>query len=65
MLSLYQKLVPEEFSGDKARPVRKAGNPTALFKPIVQTMWDPQHLTIVCIGFHGLLQGYLHSFGFI
>jgi hypothetical protein len=33
------------FLGSKARPVRKADNLTAIYKPTVWTTWDPQHLT--------------------
>jgi hypothetical protein len=33
------------FLGSRARLARKAGNLTAIFEPIVYTMWDPQHLT--------------------
>jgi hypothetical protein len=29
------------FLGSKARLVRKADNLTAIYEPIVQTMWDP------------------------
>jgi hypothetical protein len=31
--------------GSRARPERKADNPTAICEPIVSAMWDPQHLT--------------------
>jgi hypothetical protein len=33
------------FLGSKARPVFKVDNLTAICEPIVQTMWDLQHLT--------------------
>jgi hypothetical protein len=33
------------FQESKARPVRRADNLTAIYEPIVYTMWDPQHLT--------------------
>jgi hypothetical protein len=33
------------FLGSKVRRVRKADNLTAICEPIVQTMWDPKHLT--------------------
>jgi hypothetical protein len=42
------------FLDSRARPVRKADNLTAIFQPIIYTMWDPQHLKP--IGLHGLLQ---------
>jgi hypothetical protein len=29
------------FLGRKERPVRRADNLTAIYEPIVQTMWDP------------------------
>jgi hypothetical protein len=29
------------FLGSKVRPVRKADNLTAIYEPIVYTMWDP------------------------
>jgi hypothetical protein len=35
----------EKFPGSKARPVRKADKLTYICEPIVQTMWDPLHLT--------------------
>jgi hypothetical protein len=35
------------FLGSRGRPVRKADNFTATFEPIVYTMWDPEHLTIL------------------
>jgi hypothetical protein len=43
------------FPGSKARPVRRADNFTAICERIVQTLWDPQHLTnlqayTVCYG---------------
>jgi hypothetical protein len=41
------------FLGSRARPVRRADNLTAIREPIVNIMWDPQHLT----GLHGLLTG--------
>jgi hypothetical protein len=31
--------------GSKGRPARKADNLTAIYKPIVWIMWEPQHLT--------------------
>jgi hypothetical protein len=33
------------FLGSKVRPVRGADNLTAVYEPIVYTMWHPQHLT--------------------
>jgi hypothetical protein len=33
------------FLGSKVRPMRGADNLAAIYEPIVQTMWDPQHLT--------------------
>jgi hypothetical protein len=33
------------FQGSRARPVRMADKFTAVCEPIVQTMWDPRHLT--------------------
>jgi hypothetical protein len=47
LLSLEQKLVTETlrkiiiFLGSKVRPVRGADNLTAIYEPIVYTMWDP------------------------
>jgi hypothetical protein len=35
------------FLGSKALPARKADNITTICEPIVKTMWDPQHLTIL------------------
>jgi hypothetical protein len=35
LLSLEQKLIPEDISGDKARPVRKVDNLTAIYEPVV------------------------------
>jgi hypothetical protein len=29
------------FLGSKVRPVRRADNFTAIYEPIVYTMWDP------------------------
>jgi hypothetical protein len=31
--------------GSKVRPVSRADNLAAICEPIVQTMWDPQHIT--------------------
>lgn len=45
LLKFQQKLVPENFSKGKTRPVCKADSLTAIFKPSVQTMRDPHHLT--------------------
>jgi hypothetical protein len=33
------------FLGSRERPVRRAENLAAICEPIVQAMWDPQHLT--------------------
>jgi hypothetical protein len=33
------------FLGSRAQPVRRADNLTAICEPIVQTLWDPRHLT--------------------
>jgi hypothetical protein len=33
------------FLGSKVQPVHRPDNLTAIYEPIVQTMWDPQHLT--------------------
>jgi hypothetical protein len=33
------------FLESKVRPVRGTDNLTAIYEPIVLTMWDPQHLT--------------------
>jgi predicted transglutaminase-like protease len=33
------------FLGSRGRPVRRADNLTAICEPIVQTMWNPQHVT--------------------
>jgi hypothetical protein len=33
------------FLESKVRPVRGADNLTAIYDPIVYTMWDPYHLT--------------------
>jgi hypothetical protein len=33
------------FLGSKVRRVRRADNLTAIYEPIVYTMWDPKHLT--------------------
>jgi hypothetical protein len=41
----YQKQTT--FLGSKARQVRKFDKFTAICEPIVYTMWDPQHLTIL------------------
>jgi hypothetical protein len=35
------------FVASRALPVRKADNRIAICEPIVYTMWDPQHLTIL------------------
>jgi hypothetical protein len=39
----------EEYSwkvlGGKGRPVSKSDNLTAIYEPIVEKMWEPQHLT--------------------
>jgi hypothetical protein len=35
------------FLGSKVRLAREADNLTAICEPIVWTMWDPQHLTIL------------------
>jgi hypothetical protein len=35
------------FMGSKVRLVFGADNLTAIYVPIVYTMWDPQHLTTV------------------
>jgi hypothetical protein len=35
LLNLWQKWVPEDISGGKARPVRKVDNLTAIYDPIV------------------------------
>jgi hypothetical protein len=45
------------FLGSRARPVRKPDNLTAICKPIVYKMWEPQHLSH--IGLYGL-QSCLH-----
>jgi hypothetical protein len=42
--SAYNKWVPEDISGGRARPARKVDKLAALYKPIVWTMWDPRHL---------------------
>jgi hypothetical protein len=44
-LSLYQKWVPRDLSGGKARMARKTGNLTADFEPIVWTISDRRHLS--------------------
>jgi hypothetical protein len=36
----YQK-IKIKFLGNRARPVRKADNLTAICEPTVYTMWDP------------------------
>jgi hypothetical protein len=43
------------FLGSKVKPVRKADNLTAIFEPIVYTMWDILHLTtlLVCTACYG------------
>jgi ABC-type cobalt transport system substrate-binding protein len=33
------------FQGSKVRRERKVDNLTAIYEPIIYTMWDPQHLT--------------------
>jgi hypothetical protein len=43
----YYKQKKNIFLGSRARPARKADNPTAICKSIVYTMWDFQHLTIL------------------
>jgi hypothetical protein len=35
------------FLGSEVRPVRRADILVAICEPIVYTMWDPQHLTIL------------------
>jgi hypothetical protein len=42
--SAPQSLVSHIFEG-KARPAHKADNLTAVYEPIVYTLWDPEHLT--------------------
>jgi hypothetical protein len=37
----------EKFVGSKARPVHEAENITAICKPIIETIWGPEHLTIL------------------
>jgi hypothetical protein len=37
--------IKKKFLGSKVRPVRGADNLTAIYEPVVWTMWDPQHLT--------------------
>jgi hypothetical protein len=36
-----------DLSGGKMRLARKADNLTANYEPIVETMWDPRHLTTI------------------
>jgi hypothetical protein len=43
LLSLTEG-TPQDTVGGRARPARKPENLTATYKPIVYTMWDPQHL---------------------
>jgi hypothetical protein len=37
----------ETFLGSRVRPAHNTDNPIAICEPIVYTMWDPQHLTIL------------------
>jgi hypothetical protein len=49
------------FLGSRAWPVRRADNLVTICDPIVWTMWDPQHLTIL----QASMACYENSFTFV